>query len=126
MQQATGQGPSLRSPATDAGAVHSADLAHDHRWPVFGALAADHGAAAVLSYRMLTRPRQVAALNIYAHHRYTFTEQDDHFARLLAGHLAQATDPTGSQTRLSLEPAGDDLCQQREIDYAALDMPHVR
>lgn len=114
LQQATGQGPSLRNTATDAGAVHSADLAHDHRWPIFGAMAADHGAAALLSYRMLTRPRQVASLNIYAHHRYSFNEQDDHFARLLAGHLAQATDPTGSHADLSLDPADDDLLGQAQ------------
>ena len=109
LQRATGQGPSLRNAATDAGAVHSADLAHDQRWPVFGAMAADQGTAAVLSYRMLIRPRQVAALNVYAHHRYSFSEQDDHFARLLAGHLAQTAEPPGHQADPSSEPAVDDL-----------------
>ena len=118
---------------TAAGAVHSADLACDRRWPVFGVRAADHGAAAMLSYRISTQPRQVMALNVYADHRYAFTEQDDHYAGLLARHLALAVDPTaadptasdpiGGQTDLLSGPGIDDVVgQAKQVLRARVDL----
>jgi GAF domain-containing protein len=76
------------------------DLAEDVRWPRYGPAAAEHGARAMLAYRLYTEDRGLGALNLYSTRVNGFTEADEQLGLLLAAHAAVAIDAARTRTQL--------------------------
>jgi hypothetical protein len=97
-----------------------ADLAHDARWPEYGARASTElGWSSMLSYRLsshLMPDEVIAGLNIYAKHHAAFDDTAVHTGLLLATHGALAVAAQSSAERAGhLEHA---LRSNREIGVA--------
>ncbi|HEY0949289.1 GAF and ANTAR domain-containing protein [Nocardioides sp.] len=90
LQSTLGEGPCLDA-AWEERVVHSADLAADPRWPVWGArVAADHGVRSVLSVQLFTHADRLGALNLYARTTAAFDAEDRDDGLALAAHVAVA------------------------------------
>jgi ANTAR domain-containing protein/GAF domain-containing protein len=96
----------LRSgPCVDAileSTVFSApDLRTDHRWPEFGARAADLGVLSMLSFRLFTEnnPDLNAGLNLYATGPSAFDETSESVGMLFATHGALAVAGAAAQEK---------------------------
>jgi hypothetical protein len=113
-----GSGPCVDTVLEDS--VHcSGDLAHDARWPVYGARVAEElGVRSVLAYRLtlVPDPDLIAGLNLYSDVTGVFDEQTQWAGTLLATHAAWAVSMELTQERAAnLEAA---LRSNREIGTA--------
>lgn len=90
LQAAHGEGPGIAA-VTGQEVVHSADLAHDARWPRWGPeVAAQTGVHSMLSFPLFTGADTVGALNVYSPLPSAFTTDDREHGFALAAHLALA------------------------------------
>lgn len=86
--------------------VHSVDLEHDPRWPVWGPrTAAETGIRSMMAFRLFTHHDVVGALNLYATAPGSFDEHDRDTGAALAAHAALAV--VASQKIENLEIALD-------------------
>lgn len=71
--------------------VHSRDLAHDPRWPVWGPRTVEEtGIRSMMAFRLFTHDDLVGALNLYADAPGSFDDQDRAVGEALAAHAALA------------------------------------
>ena len=118
LQYELGGGPCVDTVLEDS--VHcSPDLAHDPRWPVYGArVAEDLGVRSALAYRLtlVADPELIAGLNLYSDVTDAFDEHTRWAGTLLATHAAWAVSMDLSRQRAeNLEAA---LRSNREIGTA--------
>jgi hypothetical protein len=118
LQYELGSGPCVDSVLEDS--VHlSGDLAHDARWPAYGARVAEElGVRSVLAYRLtlVAEPELIAALNLYSDVPEAFDAEAQWAGTLLATHAAWAVSMALTQERAAnLEVA---LESNREIGTA--------
>ena len=103
MQFELGEGPCLDALRTHE-TVHSPDLAHDERWPMWGAKVVEEiGVACSVSYRLFTTEHSLGALNLYSRRMNAFTSDDIYHGLALAAHVAVAL--AGAQNAEHLERA---------------------
>lgn len=82
----------------------SGDVAHDHRWPMWGPRAAELGIGSVLSIRLLSRGRPMGALNLYGDETGGFADAEGRdLALIYATHAALAL--TSARVVTDLETA---------------------
>lgn len=86
---------SMQGPCVDAifeeEVVHSSDLAHDERWPVWGPRTTEAtGIRSMMSFRLFTRQDTVGALNLYATKPGAFAVEERDHGIALAAHVALA------------------------------------
>ncbi|GEO94459.1 GAF and ANTAR domain-containing protein [Kocuria turfanensis] len=118
LQYRVGSGPCVDAALEDS--VHrSGDLAHDVRWPEYGAqVAREVGMRSALAYRLtlVADPDLVAALNLYSDVPDAFDAQTEWAGTMLATHAAWAVSTALAQERAeNLELA---LRSNREIGTA--------
>jgi hypothetical protein len=118
LQYELGGGPCVDTVLEDS--VHcSADLAHDARWPVYGARVAEElGVRSALAYRLtlVPDPELIAGLNLYSDVTDAFGDHTQWAGTLLATHAAWAVSMELSRQRAeNLEAA---LASNREIGTA--------
>ena len=118
LQYELGGGPCVDTVLEDS--VHcSPDLAHDPRWPVYGArVAEDLGVRSALAYRLtlVSDPDLIAGLNLYSDVTDAFDAHTRWAGTLLATHAAWAVSLALTQQRAqNLEAA---LRSNREIGTA--------
>jgi ANTAR domain/GAF domain len=77
------------------------DLRADHRWPEFGAKAADLGVLSMLSFRLYieNNPDLIAGLNLYATKPAAFNEESEAVGVLFATHGALAVAGAAAQEK---------------------------
>lgn len=101
LQYRLGTGPCVDTVLEDS--VHrSADLAHDTRWPVYGARAAEElGMRSALCYRLtlVADPDLLAGLNLYSDAPDSFDARTEWAGTLLAVHAAWAVSVELTQRR---------------------------
>ncbi|GAA0984495.1 Anaerobic nitric oxide reductase transcription regulator NorR [Nocardioides aquaticus] len=86
--------------------VHSADLAHDPRWPVWGPRTVEEtGIRSMMAFRLFAHHDVVGALNLYSTEPGSFDEHDRDTGAALAAHAALAV--VSSQKIENLEIALD-------------------
>lgn len=103
LQYAIGEGPCLTS-LREHETVHCPDLAHDERWPQWGAqMSRELGVGSSVSYRLFTTERSLGALNLYSLKVEGFDVDDIHNGLALAAHVAVAV--AGAQRATNLERA---------------------
>ncbi|MGQ1796112.1 ANTAR domain-containing protein [Kocuria oceani] len=118
LQYRVGSGPCVDALLEDS--VHrSGDLAHDARWPEYGArVARELGVRSALAYRLILVPDPdlIAALNLYSDVPDAFDAQTEWAGTMLATHAAWAVSTALAQERAeNLEVA---LRSNREIGTA--------
>lgn len=118
LQYELGAGPCVDSVLEDS--VHrSADLAHDTRWPVYGARAAEEfGMLSALAYRLtlVADPELIAGLNLYSDIPDAFDASTVWAGTLLATHAGWAV--SMELTRQRAENLEKALQSNREIGTA--------
>lgn len=118
LQYELGAGPCVDTVLEDS-FHHSADLAHDARWPVYGARVAEElGVRSALAYRLslVADPDLLAALNLYSDVEGAFDARTQWAGTLLATHAAWAVSLALTRERAQqLETA---LQTNREIGTA--------
>ncbi|MFK5647793.1 ANTAR domain-containing protein [Ornithinimicrobium sp. LYQ121] len=90
LQFALGQGPCLNA-VREHETTRCPDLAHDDRWPVWGARVSEElGVASSVSYRLYTTRDTPGALNLYSEQLDGFDADDIDNGLALAAHVAVA------------------------------------
>jgi GAF domain-containing protein len=90
LQELTGEGPCLTA-AHDQASVVSPDLAHDDRWPEFGARAADLGVRSAASFQLFLHRHEgdrLGALNLYGGQVEDLDAASVQLGELFAAHCA--------------------------------------
>ena len=83
--------------------VQSGDLATDERWPTWGPrVAKEIGVYSIMSYRLFTTENTLGALNLYAHERDAFDNDDIYNGEALAAHVAVAVADSQHAAHLEL------------------------
>ena len=108
LQAETGQGPCLDA-VFEQQTVRVADMATDQRWPHFAALAAEAGAAAMLSFQLFVEGDTLGALNLYARTADAFDDESEHVGLLVATHAAVAFAGVRTSDELRASMATRDL-----------------
>jgi hypothetical protein len=89
LQETTGQGPCLDA-MYDQLTVRVPDMAKERRWPQFAALAAEAGAASMLSLQLWVEGDNLGALNLYSRRVDAFDDESEQVGLLFASHAAVA------------------------------------
>lgn len=89
LQSETGQGPCLDA-VFEQQTVRVPDMRTEQRWPEFARLAADLGAASMLSFQLYVEGDNLGALNLYARTPDAFTDESEQVGLLVASHAAVA------------------------------------
>lgn len=89
LQIALREGPCWDAATSDA-VTRVPDLANDTRWPRFGPAAVEAGVRSMISFRLFTFDRRVAALNLFAEDTDAFSDEVETVAGMLATHAATA------------------------------------
>jgi GAF domain-containing protein len=76
--------------AADQVDVYSGDVAHDDRWPRWGAEAVELGFHSTLAIQLFTSTQVYGALNLYGKERYAFSPDMQELVNALAAHAAIA------------------------------------
>ena len=111
LQAEVGEGPCLDAVFEDR-VVHVPDLRTETRWPHFAALAAEAGAASMLSFRLWVEGDNLGALNLYGRETHAFTEESEQIGLLFVSHAAVAMAGAQKQDRLLASLDARDLIGQ--------------
>lgn len=93
----TGDGPRLPDEA-DARLIHIEDVAHDQRWPHFGARAYRLGLGSLLTCQLPSDRAWMSVLTLYARTPGAFDQRARTLAVLYAGHAAIAVPATARRS----------------------------
>ena len=113
LQDRLGQGPCLDA-VYDQETVRVEDMATEQRWPDFASLAAEAGAASMLSFQLYVEGDNLGALNLYGRQPRAFDEESDHVGLLFASHAAIAYAGAQKQAGLSRSVATRQLIGQAQ------------
>jgi GAF domain-containing protein len=119
IQYEVGHGPCIDAATNEASPLHqSGDLAHDERWLIFGARAADEvDIRSMLSVRFFLEDDDlVASLNLYSSQLNAFDSSDRNVAMLLATHGALAV--TAARAQGEVQHLNRALQSNRQIGIA--------
>ena len=89
LQYEAHEGPCIQAAYND-GALHSADVAVDPRWPVWGPQAARLGIGGVVSVHLYSSDSDLGALNLYSTGVRDYADDDLETAGLIAAHASIA------------------------------------
>lgn len=89
LQYEVGEGPYLEA-IWQHQRLSSPDLAHDDRWPTWGAHVSQAGMCSLLAFQLFTHRDGLRALNLYSTRSHGFTDEDLEEASALATHVAVA------------------------------------
>ena len=114
LQYLLDQGPCLDA-LQDHETVHSPDLLHDERWPVWGPQVAEEiGAGSIVSYRLFTNRHSLGALNLYSRQTHAFSTDDIYNGIALAAHVAVALAASQKEEHLERAVANRTVIGQAE------------
>jgi transcriptional regulator with GAF, ATPase, and Fis domain len=111
LQEELGEGPCLDA-AFDQQTVRVPDMAHEERWPRFAAVAAEAGAASMLSFQLYVEKDNLGALNLYSYRPDAFDDESEHVALMFASHAAVAFADAQRIDQLNHKAATRDLIGQ--------------
>jgi len=122
LQYELDEGPCIEAVWNDDSYLAS-DLAHDPRWPHWGAEAAARGIKSVFAIRLTTPEETIGALNLYAERTHAFSPDDVDLGLIFASHAADAMNAarlftglrTAVRTRHSIGVAQGILMQRYNI-----------
>jgi GAF domain-containing protein len=100
LQYSLGEGPCLHA-INDEPVVKVEYAKHDPRWPEFIPRAAAHGLRSQLGVRLYVDENERGGLNLYSTSSDTIDPESEHFAEVIASHVAQALGRVRVQEKMS-------------------------
>lgn len=111
LQNRLQEGPCWDAATSDA-VTRAPDLTADGRWPRFGPAAVESGVRSMLSFRLFTFDRRVAALNLFAEATDAFSDEAETIGGMLATHAATAMTANDRELQFRSALASRDLIGQ--------------